>query len=115
VREFLDHYAGGILTILLGIGLTAFGVWERLPGEARSAFVMSGISLVGIGAGVFNVERKQRRMETKIDTNTQMTAAAADAATVAVAKAETAVGHAEEAAVAASTAAEEAAQSRRMP
>jgi hypothetical protein len=114
VKSWIDHYFGGLMTILVGIGLTAFGVWERLPGEARSAFVMGGISVVGVGVGVFNVERKQRRMESKIDSNTVITANAADAAAVAAVHAEQAVVHAEVAAVKADEAAQEAAQSRRM-
>jgi TctA family transporter len=111
LKSWIDHYFGGLMTILVGIGLTAFGVWERLPGEARSAFVMGGISVVAVGVGVFNVERKQRRMESKIDSNTQITA---NAAAVAAVHAEQAVVHAEDAAQKAEVAASEAAQSRRM-
>lgn len=104
MREFLDHYLGGLILVLAGIGVMAFGVWDKFPGEARSIMITTGIAILTVGAGVFNVERKQRRVEAKMDealttqasieqkveANTQITTEAADAAKVAAVKADVA-------------------------
>jgi hypothetical protein len=94
MREFLDHYLGGLILVLSGIGIMAFGVWDKIPGSARDMVVTTGIAIMMVGAGVFNVERKSARVESKVDAaltsqvaianqvaeNTVITAEAADAA-----------------------------------
>lgn len=104
MRDILDHYLGGLILVAAGLGVIAFGAWERIPGDTRSNIMVAGISILTVGAGVFNVERKsarverkvdkaltsQARVEQKVDANTTITTEAADAAKVAARKADVA-------------------------
>lgn len=108
MKAFLDNYGGGFLIILMGMGLAAFGGWDLLPKPVRDAAVMGGVTLLPIGVGFFQVERKLKQNRAELRENTVVTVQAADAASAAAVKAEDAVA-------AATSAAEEASLARRTP